>query len=155
MKIQKQTALLLKNEREKQNISRYYLSNKTKISVNVIEALENGWINQFPERAYLYKMLRILEGELKLDPNSLDGLIPYESNKINNKAKLLSFLDANKIYSSSLSFTLYIICILTSILLLNKYHLFLSKSNVITVSPLLPDSIDNLGGGGIKSEQQD
>ncbi len=133
----KRTANLLKEEREKQNLSRYYLSNKTKISINVIEALENGWIHKFPERAYLRKMLRILEKELDLDNNILNNLLPKDSVYRRRKYKSSSFLDTNKVYSRHFSFLIYISLMLISILLLNKYHLSLSKSNVLTVSPLM------------------
>ncbi len=143
MKICMKTALFLKEEREKKNISRYYLSNKTKISVNVLEALENGWINQFPEKAYLSKMLRILEKELGLDANILDNLIPKGSRKNNSYSITAAFLDANRIYTRSFSFIIYISCIFSSILLLNKYHLFLSKSNVKTISPLSAELSNN------------
>ncbi len=88
-------------------------------------------------------MLRILEKELNLEPNTLNGLLPIDSNKRSRKYRRSSFLDANRIYSNSFSFTIYIICIITSILLLNKYHLFLSKVNVITISPLMHNSNDN------------
>ena len=89
-------------------------------------------------------MLRILEKELNLDSNSLNGLILSESNKRPRRPIKSVFLDSNKVYSGSLSFIVYIIFMLASILLLNKYHLFLSKSNVITISPLLPNSNNNL-----------
>ena len=131
-------SLYLKEERERKSLSRYYLSNRTKISVSVIEALENSWTHKFPEKAYLYKMLRILEKELSLEVNSLNGLLlTSETNKKRKRSIGSAFLDANKIYSGSLSFIIYSIFMLMSILLLNKYYLFLSKSNVITVSPLL------------------
>ncbi len=137
-------SILLKEERLKQNLSRYYLSTKTKISINVIEALENGWINKFPEKTYLYKMLRILEKELDLDSNALNDLLPRESKKRRRRFRSASFLDANKIYSNTFSLIIYIACMLTSILLLNGYHLSLSKSNVLTVSPIFVDSAGDI-----------
>ena len=82
-------------------------------------------------------MLRILEKELDLDPNILNNLMPKAFDKGNLYSKTTSFLGSNKFYSRVLPFILYIICMLTSILLLNKYNLFLSESNVKTVMPLL------------------
>ena len=137
MKICMETALYLKEEREKRKISRTYLSKKTKISVNVIEALENGWINQLPERAYLCKMLRKIEEEINLAPNSLDKLIPNKSSKGKKNYNSSSFLDSNRIFLKPFSIIIYLICMLTSIFLINKYHLSLSKSNVKTINPLI------------------
>ncbi len=137
-------SILLKEERLKQNLSRYYLSEKTKISINIIEALENGWTNKFPEKTYLYKMLRILEKELCLDSNILNDLLPRESKKRRRGNRRSSYLDTNKIYSNRSSLLIYIACMITSVLLLNKYYLSLSKSNVLTVSPISIESSSNL-----------
>ena len=41
---------LIKIKREEQQKTRKYLSNKTRISVAVIQAIENGWDGQLPER---------------------------------------------------------------------------------------------------------
>ena len=147
-KVLNKASKYLKEQREKKNLSRYSLSNKTKISVTVIEALENGWTYKFPENAYLHKMLRRLEKELSLDTNSLNGLLPSESKKRQKKGLVYSLLEGNKIYSGALSFIIYIISLFISILLLNKYYLFLSESNVITVSPLLPRSDSSLDLNG-------
>ncbi len=130
-----ETAQFLKEERKRKKISIAELSNNTKISVSVIEALENAWISQFPEKAYLPTMLRILEVELGLEINSLNKLIPITSNlKRRKKQSLFQF---GNIISSRLFSTLsYTIFMLTSILLLNKYHLMLLESHVKTVNPV-------------------
>ena len=65
----------LKERRRELGISRSNLTIKTKISVTVIEAIENGWIKQLPEKTYLAKMLYILEKELELEKNTFNPFL--------------------------------------------------------------------------------
>ena len=57
---------LFRSQREKLGISLEELSNKTKISRNVLIAIENGWEKYLPEKTYLISMLRRIEIELNL-----------------------------------------------------------------------------------------
>ncbi|AAQ00160.1 MULTISPECIES: helix-turn-helix domain-containing protein [Prochlorococcus] len=133
----KEAGLLLKKEREKQQLTRSILSIKTKISVAVIEAIENGWSSQLPEQTYLYPMLRILEIELGLEKFSLGEITQAESKK---KVKDNENLAGDKIMpflSRWPSSMLYSTCIFLTIFLLNRHHIFLSKQNVQTISPMI------------------
>ena len=58
---------LFKAQREKLGLSLESLSNKTKISKNVLIAIENGWKKYLPETTYLTSMLKILEIEINLE----------------------------------------------------------------------------------------
>ena len=64
---------LFTSQREKLGISLKELSTKTKISRNVLIAIENGWKKYLPEKTYLISMLKILEIELNLEKGSLNG----------------------------------------------------------------------------------
>ncbi len=150
LKACKETGQFLKNERERMNISRASLSNKTKISVSVIEAFENAWINQFPENAYLNTMLRILENELKLEPKILNNLIPNKSTKRIKNSNGFLITSTQTLFSRFGISLLYIICILSSIFFLNKYYLYLSKSNVQTINPI---TIKNINSSNIKQKE--
>ena len=80
------TIKLFKSQREKLGISLEELSNKTKISRNVLIAIENGWEKYLPEYTYLITMLKILEIELNLERGSLNGLL-VQKHVVNSLAK--------------------------------------------------------------------
>ena len=66
---------LLKAQRQELGLSRIELAEKTRITPSVLEAIENGWADKLPERAYLASMLIILENELSLRRNSLKAIL--------------------------------------------------------------------------------
>ena len=125
----------IKNQRISIGLTKSDLSRKTRISVAVIEAIENGWTHNLPEITYLSPMLEILEKELKLENQSLKKLIktkePKEDVHLSNHESISS-----KLFSKSQGITIYIIFILLSIFLLNKYQLILSKNNHQTIIPI-------------------
>ena len=130
-----ESAQKIKNQRISIGITKSELSRKTRISVAVIEAIENGWTHNLPEITYLSPMLEILEKELKLENQSLKKLIktkePKEDVHLSNHESISS-----KLFSKSQGITIYIIFILLSIFLLNKYQLVLSKNNLETIIPI-------------------
>ena len=73
---------LFRSQRKKLGISLEELSNKTKISRNVLIGIENGWEKYLPEKTYLISMLKTLEIELDLESGNLNGLL--SKTKINN-----------------------------------------------------------------------
>ena len=58
--------LLLRRRREELGLSLRDLANETRITTPVIEALERGWRDRLPERAYLASMLPQIERRLAL-----------------------------------------------------------------------------------------
>jgi len=73
---------LFKAQRKKSGISLEQLSNETKISRNVLIAIENGWKNYLPETTYLISMIKSLEIKLNLEKGSLNGLLLQTIKKI-------------------------------------------------------------------------
>ncbi|MDA0258653.1 MAG: helix-turn-helix transcriptional regulator [Cyanobacteria bacterium] len=67
---------LLRARREAEGLSLRALAQDTRITTPVIEALERGWADRLPERAYLASMLPQLERRLSLSPGTLDGVLP-------------------------------------------------------------------------------
>ena len=127
----------IKVQRINLGISRAQLSKITKISVAVIEAIENGWNQKLPETTYLAPMLKTLEKELKLPNECLTQSIKLDPDK-NEALTTTSPISASlSIFNSTQGIILYIIFIFLSILLLNKYQLKLSKNNLQTISPVL------------------
>ena len=71
--------ILFKTQREKAGISIEQLSKETKISRNVLIAIENGWKKYLPEKTYLISMIKSLEIKLNLEKGSLNGLVTREA----------------------------------------------------------------------------
>ena len=74
---------LFKAQRKKSGISLEQLSNETKISRNVLIAIENGWKKYLPEKTYLNSMIKSLETNLNLERGSLNAL-SVQNNSDNN-----------------------------------------------------------------------
>ena len=66
-----QLGQLMKQSREAEQLTLRELALETRITTPVIEALERGWSDRLPERAYLASMLPQLERHLELTPSVL------------------------------------------------------------------------------------
>ena len=124
------------SQREKLGISLDVLSNKTKISRNVLIAIENGWEKYIPETTYLISMLKTLEIELFLERGSLNGLL---TKKIVNKnlSKLkFNFINIDFI-NSWVGSLLYFVFMLISILAINSQQKYLLKIHSLSTEPIL------------------
>ena len=129
------TIKIFKSQREKLGISLEELSNKTKISRNVLIAIENGWEKYLPEYTYLITMLKILEIELNLERGSLNGLLAQET--MNNSLSKFKFNFINIDFLNSwIGSFLYFIIMMLSILALNSQQKYLLKINSISTEPV-------------------
>ena len=136
---------LFKSQRNKLGVSLEELSTKTKVSRNVLIAIEKGWEKYIPERTYLISMLKIIEVELDLKRGSLNGLL---KNKIinNNSLPSLKFNFINIDFLNSwIGSILYLIFMFLSILALNSQQKYLLKINSVSTEPVRIDktNIDN------------
>ena len=61
----------MKQRREAEGLTLRELALETRITTPVIEALERGWSDRLPERAYLASMLPQPERRLELTPSVL------------------------------------------------------------------------------------
>ena len=127
---------LFKTQRNKCEISLEALSNKTKISRNVLIAIENGWKKYLPEKTYLISMLKILEIELNLEKGSLNGLLLQTINKNNLSKFKFKFINIDFL-NSWFGSLLYFIIMLLSVLALNSQQKYLLKINSLTTEPVL------------------
>ena len=129
---------LFTSQRKKLGISLEELSNKTKISRNVLIAIENGWEKYLPEKTYLISMLKILEIELNLEGGSLNGLLTQKI--INNSLSKFKFNFINLDFLNSwVGSLLYFIVMLLLILALNSQQKYLLKINSVSTEPVLID----------------
>ena len=127
---------LFKSQRKKVGLSLEQLSNETKISKNVLIAIENGWKEYLPETTYLISMIKSLEIKLNLEKGSLKGLSSQKVS-INNISRFkFNFINIDFLNSWIGSF-LYIIFMLLSILALNSQQKYLIKINSISTEPII------------------
>ena len=125
------------SQRKKLSISLEELSNKTKISRNVLIAIENGWEKYLPEKTYLVAMIKKIEIELNLVKGSLNGILTKKVILINRQSKFkLNFINIDFLNSWIGSF-LYFIIMLLSILVLNSQQKYLIKINSLSTEPII------------------
>ena len=126
---------LFKTQRMKIGISLETLSKETKISRNVLIAIENGWEKYLPEKTYLISMIKSLELRLNLERGSLNGL-SIQKDSINNVSRFkLNFINIDFL-NSWIGSILYFIIMLLSILALNSQQKYLIKINSISTEPI-------------------
>ena len=129
---------LFKAQRKKSGISIEQLSNETKISRNVLIAIENGWKKYLPEKTYLNSMIKSLETNLNLERGSLNALSVQKNSddNINISRFKFNFINIDFLNSWFGSF-LYIIIMLLSILVLNSQLRYLIKTNSVSTEPII------------------
>ena len=126
---------LFKTQRKKVGISIEQLSKETRISRNVLIAIENGWKKYLPETTYLISMVKIIEIKLNLVKGSLNGLLAQKaSENIIPKFKF-KFINIDFL-NSRIGSLLYIIFMLLSILALNSQQKHLIKINSVSTEPI-------------------
>ena len=132
---------LLKEKRELRGLSLSELAIKTRISVAVIDAIENGWRNQLPEKTYLTKILATLEQELKLDKDTLKVFLPNnQENEELTKMRIFTPASIN-LFSNWQGTVVYFIAIIVCILLINRHQRYLSRETGKTTDPHLPKEL--------------
>ena len=141
------------SQRNKLGISLEELSNNTKISRNVLIAIENGWRKYLPERTYLITMLKILEVELNLEIGSLNGLLFEEDVKDSLSKFKFNFINIDFL-NSWIGSLLYFIIMLLSILALNSQQKYLLKINSVSTEPVLINDIEMKNANTIKNEEK-
>ena len=127
---------LFKTQRIKVGISLETLSKETKISRNVLIAIENGWEKYLPEKTYLTSMIKSLELKLNLERGSLNGL-STQKGTINTVSRFkFNFINIDFL-NSWIGSLLYSIIMLLSILALNSQQKYLIKINSISSEPIV------------------
>ena len=129
---------LFTTQRKNAGISLEKLSRDTKISRNVLIAIENGWKKYLPETTYLTSMIKTLEVELNLERGSLDGLLEQKVSVNDRTSFKFNFINIYFL-NSRIGSLLYIFFMLLSILALNSQQKYLLKLNSISVEPVLTE----------------
>ena len=129
---------LFKTQRMKIGISLETLSKETKISRNVLIAIENGWKKYLPEKTYLISMIKSLELKLNLERGSLNGLC-VRNISVNNISRFkFNFINIDFL-NSWIGSLLYIIFMLLSILALNSQQRYLIKIKSVSIEPIVTE----------------
>ncbi len=145
---------LFKERRKSLGFSLSELSNNTKISRNVLLAIENGWKKYLPENTYLIAMIRKLESVLELETNSLDGLLSQKDITKKTYKFQLNFLYID-FFSTWKGNILYIFIILSCILFLNRNQHYLIPIDTQSSDLIIPieDSKKEIQSNPIKAQE--
>ena len=127
---------LFKAQRMKVGISLETLAKETKISRNVLIAIENGWEKYLPEKTYLISMIKSLELKLNLEIGSLNGLSTQKDSTNTVSRFKFNFINIDFL-NSWIGSLIYFIIMLLSILALNSQQKYLIKINSISTEPII------------------
>ena len=131
---------LFKTQRMKVGTSLEQLSKDTKISRNVLIAIENGWKKYLPETTYLISMIKILEIKLNLERGALKGLLIRKDRLEKSTEFSFNFINIDFL-NSWIGSLLYIFFMFLSILALNSQQRHLIKINSVSTEPINTDKI--------------
>ena len=130
---------LFKKQRKKAGITLEELSKETKISRNVLMAIENGWKKYLPEKTYLISMIKSLEIKLNLERGSLDGLLEQKSSDSSISSFKFNFINIDFL-NSWIGSLLYVFFMFLSILALNSQQRYLIKINSVSIEPIITET---------------
>lgn len=132
---------LLRARREAEGLSLRALAQDTRITTPVIEALERGWADRLPERAYLASMLPQLERRLSLAPGTLDGVLPpavARHRTVNDSQR--RFTPGNiDVFTTWQGTVVYAAVISLSLLMINRQQQDLAMRNSQSLEPVRAD----------------
>jgi len=134
--------LMLRQRREELGLSLRDLANETRITTPVIEALERGWRDRLPERAYLASMLPQIERRLALPAGCLDPLLPQPVSLQRGPAKsgLRRFTLGNiDVFTTWQGTVVYVVVIAFSLLGINRQQQDLALRNSLSLEPVRAD----------------
>ena len=134
--------VMLRQRREELGLSLRDLANETRITTPVIEALERGWRDRLPERAYLASMLPQIERRLTLPAGCLDPLLPQPLLLQRGPAKsgLRRFTLGNiDVFTTWQGTVVYAVVIAFSLLGINRQQQDLALRNSLSLEPVRAD----------------
>ena len=132
---------MMKQHREAEGLTLRELAHETRITTPVIEALERGWSDRLPERAYLASMLPQLERRLALMPGVLEPVLPPAVDRqlqlnLSQRRFTLGSIDVFTTWQGSV---VYAVLIGISLLIINRQQQNLALSNSQSLEPVRAD----------------
>jgi len=136
-----QLGQLMKQRREAEGLTLRELALETRITTPVIEALERGWSDRLPERAYLASMLPQLERRLALTPGVLQPVLPpavirQRQGNLNQRRFTLGSID---VFTTWQGTVVYAALIAVSLLTINRQQQNLALRNSQSLEPVRAD----------------
>ena len=137
----RQLGQMMKQRREAEGLTLRELALETRITTPVIEALERGWSDRLPERAYLASMLPQLERRLALTPGVLEPVLPPAVDRqlqmtLSQRRFTLGSIDVFTTWQGSV---VYAALIGLSLLMINRQQLNLAQLNSQSLEPVRVD----------------
>ena len=132
---------MLTQRREAEGLSLRELAQETRITTPVIEALERGWSDRLPERAYLASMLPQLERRLALTPGVLQPVLPpavIRQRQVNLTQRRFT-LGSIDVFTTWQGSVVYAVLIGISLLMINRQQQNLALRNSQSLEPVRAD----------------
>ena len=132
---------MLMQRREAEGLTLRQLAQETRITTPVIEALERGWSDRLPERAYLASMLPQLERRLALTPGVLQPVLPpavIRQRQVNLTQRRIT-LGSIDVFTTWQGSVVYAVLIGISLLMINRQQQNLALRNSQSLEPVRAD----------------
>ena len=132
---------MLMQRREAEGLTLRELAQETRITTPVIEALERGWSDRLPERAYLASMLPQLERRLALTPGVLQPVLPpavIRQRQVNLTRRRFT-LGSIDVFTTWQGSVVYAVLIGISLLMINRQQQNLALRNSQSLEPVRAD----------------
>ena len=130
---------MIRERREHLGLTLRDLATQIRITTPVLEALERGWIDRLPERAYLASMLPHLERRLELPSGCLEPVLPVPVSQSRLKPVhgfgrfTLGSIDVFTTWQGSV---VYGLVMLLSLVAINRQQQILARQNSFALEPV-------------------
>ena len=130
---------MIRERREHLGLTLRELATQIRISTPVLEALERGWIDRLPERAYLASMLSQIERRLELPSGCLEPVLPVPISQSSRKPVrgfsrfTLGSIDVFTTWQGSV---VYGLVMLLSLVAINRQQQMLARQNSFALEPV-------------------
>ena len=131
----------LQSRREAEGLSMRELARETRITTPVIEALERGWSDRLPERAYLASMLPQLEQRLALPAGTLAPVLPPVADQRRTGGRGLGrfTLGSIDVFTTWQGSVVYGVVMVLSLMALNRQQHDIAARNSLSFAPVPAD----------------
>ena len=130
---------MIREHRELLGLTLRDLATQIRITTPVLEALERGWIDRLPERAYLSSMLPQLERRLELPSGCLNPVLPVDVSHLRRKPfyGFARFTPGNiDVFTTWQGGVVYGAVMLFSIVAINRHQQTLARQNSLALEPV-------------------
>ena len=130
---------MIRERRELLGLTLRDLATQIRITTPVLEALERGWIDRLPERAYLASMLPQVERRLELPSGCLDPVlpVPVSRSRLKPVRGFGRFTPGSiDVFTTWQGSVVYGAVMLFSLVALNRQQQTLARQNSLAVEPV-------------------